>query len=286
MPYSLVLHQRVAGGRAGDAHGRVGGQAAAVGGAGDHGPFAGDAANLGNGNAVGGLRLAALLDGVAGTQRVGTGLAGREQDRLMGIFVVGAQDAPVVGDLAATGKGEEMHAVGVHAVLLGLLGGGIAGVGGESDAAGHDRVAPGHQHLGGVAGGHGDHVGNGAVGGQAGGNAVEADTREAEAGGNRRGLHGIYQARQRQAAGGGQHAGAGRALDEAAPGSVDAVDNIADGFIVRRIERHVVDGVQTAFHAILQCCLSGGWGAGFGRVRRVFRPGTSRPLLWKTVKQL
>ena len=252
----LRLEHVQAGRRARDPHRRVGGDAATVLRAALHLPLLAGLEGLDHRHAMRGLGLAHLLDGDAAA-------AGQSfhavQLVLVGVFVVHHQQSAVVGDaevrlrvrLTGLHQREVVHAVVVHAVLLFLLRGGLRGRHIPVPGARHDRIAPGNQHLGPVAGRHAHQVlfqqPSGCVQ-QVGRHALEANARKARSLRHRGCRHAAHEAAQRNAAERSQHTCADRALQESAPSYVDARQHVANRLIIGGIDCIIVARVLPALH--------------------------------------
>ena len=233
------LQQGVAGRRPRHAHEGVGGDAATQRRVLRHRPLAALAAGLDDRHAMRRLRLARLGNRVAGTH-----LAVDEQHFFVRVFVVHAQQAALAGRLARVATlvlvvataivpfvvdREEVHAVVVHAELLQLVGRSLAGSASERRAARHDRVAPGHEHIGGVAGRHLHQIDHRSP---TGGHIVEADAGKARTLRRLMGLHRADQSAQAEAARRRQGRCTHAARDELTALGIDLVDHIKDRMTV------------------------------------------------------
>ena len=154
------LQQGVAAYRAADLHRRGTGDAA-VAGAGQHLPLAAYAAHFHHRNPVGVDFLAHFI-GTAALAADQGGAVGVQQ-RGVDVLVVEHQQAVValVTAAALTIDGKEVHAVMVHADLVSLIGGTVAGVVEECREAATNRRAPGDEGGGPVTGWYGDGIGTG-----------------------------------------------------------------------------------------------------------------------------
>ena len=154
------LEQGVTACWAADLH-RCGARDAAVAGAGQHLPLATHAAHFYYRNAVGVDFLAHFIGAAALAADQGGAIG--VQQRRVDVLVVEYQQAVValVTAAALTVDGEEVHAVMVHADLVSLIGGTVAGVVEECREAATNRRAPGDEGGGFVAGWHGDGIGTG-----------------------------------------------------------------------------------------------------------------------------
>ncbi len=132
---------------------------AAIAGAGQHLPLAAVATNFHHRNSVGVDFLADLVGAaaLAVDQRRAVGV----QQRGVDVLVVEDQQAVValVTATALTIDGEEVHAVVVHAHLIGLIGGAVAGIVEECREAAANGRAPGNEGRGLVAGRYADGIG-------------------------------------------------------------------------------------------------------------------------------
>ena len=148
----LGFHQCVALGRAADGARGGGGDATGQRRRAHHAPALAGVFHFNHRHAHGGLRLGGFLV-------VPVGHAVRVQQAIIGVFVVDGQQAALAVRRAKRQR-EVGHAVVVHAGLQRLFFGAVAGVllEGRLLARHADRIAPGVQHLGGIASRHMHHV--------------------------------------------------------------------------------------------------------------------------------